>query len=159
MENKNQAIKFAIKLLSIRKRSVFEMRNRLKRKEFEGNIVDEVVEELIEYKYLNDEEFAEAYINDRINFNPRGSFLVKKELREKGVAENIVNEKIKELFPEEKEMELAKRAAEKKIGTLNKNLEKNKIYQKVGSYLQAKGYSGYIIREVLEEITLSLREA
>ena len=159
MENKNQAIKFAIKLLSIRKRSVFEMRNRLKRKEFEGNIVDEVVEELIEYKYLNDEEFAEAYINDRINFNPRGSFLVKKELREKGVAENIVNEKIKELFPEKKEMKLAKRAAEKKIGTLNKNLEKSKIYQKVGSYLQAKGYSGYIIREVLEEITLSLREA
>ncbi len=152
MENKNQALKFAIKLLSIRKRSVFEMKIRLKRKEFEGNIIDEVIEELTEYKYLNDEEFAEAYINDRINFNPRGSFLVKKELREKGVAENIVNEKIKELFPEEKEMELAKRAAEKKIGTLNKNLEKSKIYQKVGSYLQAKGYSGYIIREVLEDV-------
>ncbi len=152
MENKNQAIKFAIKLLSIRKRSVFEMKIRLKRKEFENHIIDEVIEELTEYKYLNDEEFAEAYINDRINFNPRGSFLVKKELREKGVAENIVNEKIKELFPEKKEMKLAKRAAEKKIGTLNKNLEKSKIYQKVGSYLQAKGYASYIIREVLEDI-------
>ena len=159
MENKNQAIKFAIKLLSIRKRSVFEMRNRLKRKEFEGNIVDEVVEELIEYKYLNDEEFAEAYINDRINFNPRGSFLVKKELREKGVAENIVNEKIKELFPEEKEMELAKKAAEKKMETLNKDLEKNKIYQKIGSYLQTKGYFSHIIREVLDDVFRSLREA
>ena len=156
MEQKNQAVKFAIKLLGIRKRSVFEMRNRLKRKEFGDSIIDEVIEKLFEYKYLNDAEFAEAYINDRINFNPRGSFLIKKELREKGVAENIVNEKIKELFPEEKEMELAKRAAEKKTGTLNKNLEKNKIYQKVGSYLQAKGYAGYIIREVL---SLSLREA
>ncbi|MCK5466541.1 regulatory protein RecX [Candidatus Parcubacteria bacterium] len=152
MENKNQALKFAIKLLSIRKRSVFEMKIRLKRKEFEGNIIDEVVKELTEYKYLNDAEFAEAYINDRINFNPRGSFLIKKELREKGVAENIVDQKIKALFPEEKEMELAKRAAEKKIESLNKDLEKNKIYQKVGSYLQAKGYSGYIIREVLDDI-------
>ena len=152
MENKNQALKFAIKLLSIRKRSVFEMRNRLKRKEFENDVIDEVIKELFEYKYLNDAEFAEAYINDRINFNPRGNFLVKKELREKGVAENIVDEKIKKLFPEEKEMELAKKAAEKKIGTLNKDLEKNKIYQKVGSYLQAKGYASYIIREVLEDI-------
>jgi len=152
MENKNQAIKFAIKLLSIRKRSVFEMKNRLKRKEFESNIIDEVVKELIEYKYLNDAEFAEAYINDRINFNPRGSFLIKKELREKGIAENIVDQKIKELFPEEKEMELARKAAEKKIETLNKGLEENKIYQKVGSYLQAKGYTSWIIRETLEDI-------
>ena len=149
MEDKNQAVKFAIKLLSIRKRSVFEMRNRLKRKEFGGEIIDEVIEELFEYKYLNDEEFAEAYINDRINFNPRGSFLIKKELREKGVAENIVDWKIKELLPEEKEMELAKEAAEKKIKSLNKDLDKNKIYQKVSAYLQAKGYAGWIIREIL----------
>ena len=152
MENKNQALKFAMKLLDIRKRSVFEMKNRLRRKEFEEEIINEVIKELFEYGYLNDEEFAEAYINDRINFNPRGSFLVKKELREKGIAENIVNEKIKELFPEEKEMELAKKAAEKKRETLNKDLEKNKIYQKTGSYLQGKGYSAYIIREVLEDV-------
>ena len=149
MENKNQALKFAIKLLSIRKRSVFEMRNRLKRKEFENETIDEVIKELFEYKYLNDEEFAEAYINDRINFNPRGSFLIKKELREKGIAENIVDQKMKELFSEEKEMESAKKVTEKKIRTLNKDLEKNKIYQKVGAYLQAKGYASWIIREVL----------
>jgi len=152
MENKNQALKFAIKLLSIRKRSVFEMKNRLKRKKFEDDVIDEVIKELFEYKYLNDAEFAEAYINDRINFNPRGSFLIKKELREKGIAENIVNQKIKELLPEIKEMELAKKAAKKKMGSLNKDLEKNKLYQKVGSYLQAKGYAGWIIREVLEDI-------
>ena len=151
MENKNQAVKFAIKLLSIRKRSVFEMRNRLKRKEFENEIIDEVIKELFEYKYLNDEEFAEAYINDRINFNPRGSFLVRKELREKGIAENIVDQKMKKLFPAEKEMKLARKSAEKKIETLNKDLEKNKVYQKVGSYLQTKGYASWIIREVLED--------
>ena len=152
MKDKNQALKFATKLLNIRKRSVFEMRNRLQRKEFENNIINEVVQELIEYKYLNDEEFTEAYINDRINFNPRGSFLIKKELREKGVAENIVNKKIKELFPEEKEMELAKKAAKKKIETLNKDLGKNKIYQKIGLHLQTKGYASYIIREILDDI-------
>ena len=152
MESKNQALKFAMKLLDIRKRSVFEIRKRLKQKEFEEEIINEVIKELFEYGYLNDEEFAEAYINDRINFNPRGSFLVKKELREKGIAEDIVNEKIKELFPAEKEIELAKKAAEKKRETLNKDLEKNKIYQKIGSYLQGKGYTSYIIREVLEDV-------
>jgi regulatory protein len=151
MNNKDQALKFAIKLLSIRKRSIFEIRKRLKQKEFENDTIDEVIRELLEYKYLNDKEFAEAYINDRINFNPRGSFLVKKELREKGVAENIIDEKIKKLFPEEKEIELAKKATEKKLATLSKDLEKNKIYQKIGSHLQAKGYRSYIIREILDD--------
>ena len=149
---KNQATKFAIKLLSVRKRSVFEITKRLRQKEFAADIINQVVKELFEYKYLNDEEFAEAYINDRINFNPRGGFLIKKELREKGIAENIISEKIKELLPEEKELELAKKTAEKKLEYLNKDLEKNKIYQKIGSHLQSKGYSSFIIREVLEDI-------
>ena len=149
---KNQAMKFAMKLLNVRKRSVFEITKRLRQKEFAEDIINQVVKELFEYKYLNDEEFAEAYLNDRVNFNPRGSFLIRKELREKGIAENIISEKIKELLPEEKELEIAKKAAEKKIKILNKDLKKNKIYQKIGAYLQSKGYSSHIICEVLEDV-------
>ena len=150
--NENQAMKFAMKLLSIRKRSVFEIRKRLEKKGYKENTIDKLIKELFEYKYLNDEEFAEAYINDRIKFNPRGSFLIEKELREKGIAGKIIDEKIKELLPDEKEIETARKTAEKKLEFLNKDLEKNKIYQKVGSHLQAKGYSSYIIHEVLEDI-------
>ncbi len=149
---KNQAMKFTMKLLSIRKRSVFEITKRLRQKKIAENIIDEIIKELFEYKYLNDEEFAEAYINDRINFNPRGNFLIKKELKEKGVAENIIDEKIKKLLPAKKEFELAKKTTEKKLEYLNKDLEKNKVYQKIGAYLQSKGYSSCVIREVLEDI-------
>jgi len=148
----NQAMKLAMKLLSIRKRSVFEITERLRQKKFAEDTINLVVKNLSGYKYLNDEKFAEAYINDRINFNPRGSFLIKKELREKGIAEDIINEKIKELLPQEKELEIAKKAAGKKLEVLNKDLEKSKICQKIGSYLQSKGYSSYVIREVLEDV-------
>jgi len=149
---KNQAMKFALKLLTVRKRSVFEITKRLRQKEIAEDIVSQIIKELFEYKYLNDEEFTEAYINDRINFNPRGSFLIKKELKEKGIAENIISEKMKELLPEKKELEMAKKTAKKKLEILNKNPEKNKIYQKIGSHLQSKGYSSYVIREVLEDL-------
>ena len=56
MDDKNQALKFALKLLGIRKRSVFEMKERLRQKEFENNTIAEVIEELLEYKYLNSDE-------------------------------------------------------------------------------------------------------
>ena len=113
MKDKNEALKFAMKLISLRKRSAFEIKERLRKKKFEENVTEEVLQELKNYKYLNDEEFAEAYINDRINFNPRGRFLIKKELNERGIAENIIERKIEELLSEEKEVESAKKMAEK----------------------------------------------
>jgi regulatory protein len=153
-EEKNEALKFAMKLIGLRKRSVFEITKRLEKKGFGKDTIEKTLKELEKYKYLDDEKFTEGWINDRIKLNPRGSFLVKKELKEKGIAESIINEKIKELFPEEKEIELAKSLAKKKLGTLRKCTDKGKICQKIGSYLQTKGYSSYIIGHVLENIEL-----
>ena len=157
MENKSEALKFAMKLISLRKRSVFEIKKRLRKKKFEENIIEEVLQELKNYKYLNDEEFAEAYINDRINFNPRGRFLIKKELNEKGIAENIIERKIEELFSEEKETASAKKLAEKKLKTVSNKTNKIKINQKIRSYLQSKGYSFDVINKIAikDEIDLS----
>lgn len=151
-DNQNQALKFAIKLISFRRRSVFEITKRLEQKGFTENIIKQVLDELNQCKYLDDEKFAESWINDRINFSPRGRALIKKELIEKGVAENIVDEKIGELLGEEKELELSKKLVEKKLKTLDKDIGKNKTLQKIGSYLQSKGYSSCIICEVLKNM-------
>jgi len=151
MKDKNEALKFAMKLISLRKRSAFEIKERLRKKKFEDDIIEEVLQELENYKYLNDEEFAEAYINDRINFNPRGRFLIKKELNERGIAENIIERKIEELLSEEKEIELAKKMAEKKSRTINNRTDKIKVDQKIRSYLQSKGYSFDIINLVVKQ--------
>lgn len=151
MKDKNEALKFAMKLISLRKRSAFEIKERLRKKKFEENVTEEVLQELKNYKYLNDEEFAEAYINDRINFNPRGRFLIKKELNERGIAENIIERKIEELLSEEKEVESAKKMAEKKLRTINNKTDKIKVDQKIRSYLQSKGYSFDIINLVVKQ--------
>ena len=151
MKDKNEALKFAMKLISLRKRSAFEIKERLRKKKFEGDIIEEVLQELKNYKYLNDEEFAEAYINDRINFNPRGRFLIKKELNKRGIAENIIERKMEELLSEEKEVESAKKMAEKKLRTINNKTDKIKVDQKIRSYLQSKGYSFDIINLVVKQ--------
>ena len=87
METKNDALKFAMKLITLRKRSVFEIKTRLKKKEYESNIIEQVIKELKGYKYIDDEDFAESYINDRMNFRPCGRFLIKNELQERGIEE------------------------------------------------------------------------
>ena len=54
METKNEALKFAIKLLTLRKRSVFEIETRLQKKGYESDIITQIISDLNNYKYLND---------------------------------------------------------------------------------------------------------
>jgi len=150
MQTKNDGMKFAMKLISLRRRSVFEIAERLRKKEFEENVIGEILEELKSYKYLDDRQFAESYINDRMSFNPRGKFLIRKELQEKGVAENIIEEKLEKLISEEKEIESARKLVEKKLRIMGNKDNKNKTNQKIMSYLQSKGYSFEIISQAVK---------
>ncbi len=150
MQTKNDGMKFAMKLIGLRRRSVFEVAERLKEKGLEEKIIEEILEELKRYEYLDDKQFAESYINDRMNFNPRGKLLIKKELREKGVPENIIEEKTEELISGEKEIESARKLAEKKLRITGDKGDKNKTNQKIMSYLQSKGYSFEIISQAVK---------
>lgn len=150
MEEKNQAMQFAMKLIGLRRRSVFEIEKRLQQKGHLCDIIEQTIKELKGFGYLDDEKFAESYVSDKINFRPCGKQLLKKELRELGVEEDIAINKINELLDDEKEMELAEKIIIKKMKVRNKNIERNKLYKKYASFLQSKGFSFDIINKVLE---------
>ncbi|MCK5413483.1 MAG: regulatory protein RecX [Candidatus Pacebacteria bacterium] len=150
MEIKNLALKFAIKLLTLRRRSVFEIKTRLQKKGYESDIIKQVIEDLNSYKYLDDEAFAESYINDRMNFRPCGRFIIKKELKERGISENIIERKIEELISIEQEIKSAKKLATQKSKTISEKIEKNKAIQKVKAYLQSKGFSFDVINQAVK---------
>lgn len=149
-DERKQALGFAMKLIGLRRRSVFEIIKRLEQKEFNKDIIAEVLKELERYKYIDDEKFAESYINDRINFRPCGKLMIERELKERGVAENIINDKISKLISEEKELESAGFLVRKKLKIIGKNADKRKVYQKIASHLQSKGYSFDIISQAIE---------
>lgn len=149
-ENKNEALKFAMKLIGLRKRSVFEIKQRLREKGYSSNISSEIIKELQGYKYLDDESFAESYIRDRIQFRPSGKTLVKIELRKKGIDSKIIEEKLEELLDEEKELEMARKIVKKKAKILT-NKESQKVYAKILFHLKSKGFSSHIIQKAMQK--------
>ena len=148
---KNQALKFAMKLIGLRRRSVFEIKKRLAQKGFAEDVIAETIEELNKFRYLNDEAFAESYINDRMNFRPCGRFLVKRELKQRGVADDIIERKTEELFPPEKELELAKKLAEKKMRIVGESEDKEKVRRKIKNFLEQRGFSCSTISQVMNK--------
>lgn len=149
IDNKNDTLKFAMKLIGLRRRSEVEIRQRLEDKGCDAALTEETVAELYRYKYLDDEAFTESYINDRMNFRPAGRFVLKNELKKKGIAESIIEDKLAELMGGEKELEMAERLVEKKM-RMSQPKDEKKMRDRIIYHLQSRGFSSEIISQAMK---------
>lgn len=74
----------AVGLLARREHSRTELRRKLKKKGFDEDNIDQVIEQLLINNLLSDERFTETYINMR-KHKGYGPLRIEQELRERGV--------------------------------------------------------------------------
>jgi regulatory protein len=146
-----KARQYAFLLLKFRPRSSKEISQRLKKKHFDPSAIKEIVTYLEEKSFLNDREFARAWIESRIK---RGYGLkrVRRELALKGVDKPIIDaqiEKIKERYCEEDSLT---RLAEQKWHKL-KGLSPQKAKQRLFGYLIRRGFPPDLIIEAVGSLT------
>ena len=82
----------AARLLESRHRTVQEVRRRLTDAGYPSDLVDTAVARLAELGYLDDEEFARAWVASRDRAHPRGERALRQELARKGVARDVIDE-------------------------------------------------------------------
>jgi len=85
----------ALQLLGYRERSSQELTQRLHRDGYPDGIVDEVVSRFCEVELVDDRRFASAWIRSRVSAG-YGLRRIKRELREKGVADDVVEDAVVE---------------------------------------------------------------
>ncbi len=81
----------AVRLLSRREHSAFEIRDKLQKRDFDESEIAQAITELKQGGWLSDERFAEAYIRMR-QHKGFGPIRIAMELNERGVDECIVDE-------------------------------------------------------------------
>ena len=79
----------ALHYLSSRMRSEGEVRTYLLEKEIDAPIIQEVILKLYEYKFLDDEQYAIAYVRTQMNTTDKGNIVIKRELKESGIREEL----------------------------------------------------------------------
>jgi regulatory protein len=109
----NRVFELATKLLSRRARSVGQMRERLLKKIDAPEAVERTIERLIELGYLNDEEFAYNYANNRLSIKAMGRDRMRRALIEKQISPETADLALTRLFGEQDERELCDRAMAK----------------------------------------------
>lgn len=137
-----------LRFLSFRQRSEKEIRDYLKKKNADDLTAKKIIEKLKEHKFLNDEEFAKWWVEQRTRVKPKADRVIKYELKQKGIDLKI----IESLFVNEdkSDFEKAFMLAEKKVKRLDKIEDKRKVYERLGRFLASKGFNYDTIKEVID---------
>lgn len=150
-EEVRKAKDYALNLLTYRPRSCQEIRDKLKGKNYDEEVVEEVIGQLRELNFLDDSQFAHSWAESRLLNKPMGRRLLEQELRQKGIDRGIIEEVSQSTFDKHNEEGLALALARKRLKSYLKVDEltrKRRLY----SYLGRRGFSSETISQVLQEL-------
>ncbi|PLR75990.1 recombination regulator RecX [Bacillus sp. V3-13] len=142
-----KAYNLAINYLARRMRSEGEVRDYLTTNGVEAPVIKEVIGKLYQNQFLNDAEFASAFVHTQINTTDKGPLQIKRELTEKKVDPRIAEDALKEYSFDEQ--------VETALKLCGKYTEKNKresfraVKLKMEQQLIRKGFSFDVIQQVL----------
>jgi regulatory protein len=140
-----------LRFLAIRPRSRQEIGFWLKKRELGEETKKQILAKLEERGLISDEEFARWWIEQRTTFNLKGKRAIEIELRQKGIARSIIDELMGSHSSTVSELELAQRAAEKKLKSF-KNLSPLEFRQKLTNFLLRRGFSWETAEEVVKKL-------
>lgn len=139
------------KAMSILNRTaISEKKLREKLSDYSDEIVDEVINKLKDYGFINDKDLARRIANDNSNISRFGKNKIRQNLYRKGISKDDIDEAVEEIDSNE-QYENALYLARKRYKNL-KGEDNRKVYQKLTQHLSYKGFSYDIIKSVIQEV-------
>lgn len=142
----------AVRLLAHRPRSRFELDSRLRRAGFRSDAVRAAVDRMVDLGYIDDRDFAAYWIENRQQHRPRGRRMIVRELREKGISPDVIDQVMDDAeideYPEALEL------ARKRAGRMQ-DLERDVWRRRLAGFLQRRGYAMGVVWRVLDELEQS----
>jgi regulatory protein len=131
-DEKCKAMNKAVSYISSTLKTAKQIRDYLKKKEYSQITIDYVIDKMKEYKYLDDEAYARAFINTYSN--KYGKMKLKSALRSKGIKDDIIESVLSEDLKIESSLS---KVAEKYLK--NKEIGRETL-NKLSRFLYSRGY-------------------
>jgi len=145
----------ALRFIANRLHSSRELNTKLLKKKYDKEIVAEIVADLSSKGLINDFDFALAYAGENVRNKQWGKNKIKAGLFQKGVASQIIDKVLEGFFAEDDELDNAVRLAQKKKNILVKrNMDEQKLKQKLITFLISRGYSYELAKNALYKMSL-----
>jgi regulatory protein len=131
------------------------VRQNLLKRGVEETLVEETLERLQQAGLVNDADFAQAWVENRNTFRPRGKAALQMELRRKGLSDEDIRSVLDRDVDEEA---LAVEAARKQMRRYA-GLEWPAFRQKLGGFLARRGFSYTTLAPVVSKVWKELQTA
>lgn len=148
-ELRRKAKEDAYRLLSFRARTEKEIVDKLKRKEYEENVIADTIVYLHEQHLLDDADFAARFAATRSRTH--GDRAITMELRQKGVDADTIKQTLAENADEDAEFDTVYTLAEKRVGEHPAD-KSPKAKQKLWAFLARRGFGSDVIKRVLNRL-------
>jgi regulatory protein len=155
---RERALQQALLFLSYRARSEKEIRQNLGKHEIPEVVIEETLERLRRDGFVNDKQFASAWVENRSTFRPRGRRALALELRQKGIDDSTIESALEEVDEEA----LAYEAGQKKARKLalsppapaggSKGQEWSEFRKKMSEFLARRGFSYSVIAPIVARL-------
>ncbi len=150
-----QAKRKALDYLSRRMHSEKELNQKLQKKGFSADTILRLIDDFRSSGYLNDTQFAVAYVTDCLQKRPIGRRALLQRLRLKGIHKEIIDNVLTATLETQKEETIALAAARKKLRVSRSQFEKldlKKQKQRLAQFLAQRGFEWDIIGHVVDEV-------
>ena len=139
----------ALGLIARRKRSEWEIRDYLKRKEYEPELIEMLVERLYKSRWLDDTAFAQMWVENRRLLKSTSARRIAQELKAKRVSDDVISGALANDETDEHEV----------LRELVARKQKQSRYQdtqKLMAYLMRQGYNYGDVKQAISDVTSEL---
>ena len=149
MEERMAAKRAAIDAVSQRGRTSAEIRRSLSQRGFSEAAVDEAIAELERYGYLDDEAFAQAFVEARGGAGGHGPQRLRADLLKKGVARGAIDAALETLEADDL-LDSARALAAKRWAALASETDPRKRRKKTSDFLLRRGFGFDTVRQAVD---------
>ncbi|MDE2311943.1 MAG: regulatory protein RecX [Patescibacteria group bacterium] len=161
-DNAASAYDYAVFLLSLRLRTVGEMRDKMQQRGYSPEIIVQTLEELHRQRYLDDGRYAEVFLENVKAYKDLGYYGIKKKFLAKRLPVKLVEKVLNEGLSLNDELVIAERVLKKagykakalggdgdgpRYNTYDEKLSKQK--QKLAQKLKSRGFRGEVIAKLI----------
>jgi regulatory protein len=131
-------------------KSKHQLRLVLEKREIPEEIALAVLDRFEEAQLIDDREFARAFVASRLALGGKSRSAIARELRQKGIADSIIEDSLVDLT-RETEAELALALATRRSARLE-GLDRQVRYRRLTGFLARRGFSQAVISSTLRQI-------
>lgn len=149
---------YMMKRLGSRDHSRKELFIKAIRKEYPKKIIENVLDELTEKGYLDEQRFVENFVKDKSHLNKWGPNKIKAHLYKKGISNSMAEQSIQKVFADKNIEELLLHLVLKGKRRFLREEDPYKRKKKVVDHLARKGYRSSDIYKHIDDLMKALEQ-